>query len=351
MFNSSVLDIAIGAVFIFLLLSVFATAVNEIIFSFLNMRGRELLRGIATLLSDAQNTDLVTKIYNHGQVFGLFEGNFDPCKPGKLPSYIPSRNFALALLDTVAHPFSEVSVAQPVLAAQPGEATQPGAVGQPGRAAQPGAPAGIAQEAIVLTQAFKDAAQRMANEPATEKVGKPLVSMITMAGNDAVKLQKSVEDWYNSGMDRVSGWYKYKTQLALFLIGLVIAASINADTIHIVKQLSQDSTLRASIVAAAESAKDPAINKEQTTTQQRIDAAKKSLSDVNNLGLPLGWHDGDWTANHLPNLFLGWLLTAIAITLGAPFWFDTLNKIMVIRSTVKPREKSHDEGSKDKSRS
>ena len=182
------------------------------------------------------------------------------------------------------------------------------------------------------------------------KVGKPLVSMITMAGNDAVKLQKSVEDWYNSGMDRVSGWYKYKTQWMLFAIGLVIAVAINADTIHIVKQLSQDSTLRASIVAAAESAKEPQID-QGLSTEARIDAAKRSLHDVNDLGVPLGWHHGDWSADHAPNLILGWLLTAIAISLGAPFWFDTLNKIMVIRSTVKPREKSHDEGSKDKSKS
>jgi hypothetical protein len=46
---------------------------------------------------------------------------------------------------------------------------------------------------------------------------------------------------------------------------------------------------------------------------------------------------------------LGWLLTAFAISLGAPFWFDSLNKLMVIRSTVKPREKSKEEGSKDPS--
>jgi hypothetical protein len=43
----------------------------------------------------------------------------------------------------------------------------------------------------------------------------------------------------------------------------------------------------------------------------------------------------------------GWLLTAIAMTLGAPFWFDTLNKFMVVRSTIKPEEKSGVEPSKD----
>jgi hypothetical protein len=329
MFGSSVLDIAIGAIFVFLLLSVFATVLNELVFSFLNMRGRELLQGVAILLDDAAKTGLVNKIYNNGQVFGLFEGNFDPSKKGKLPSYIPSKNFALALLESVADgPFSETQTSPPAA----------------------GVPAGIAQQNPVLTEAFKNKAKDLAGVPATEKVGKPLLAMIAMVGNDATKLQKSVEDWYNSGMDRVSGRYKYKTQWMLFSIGLVIAVAINADTIHIVKQLSQDSTLRASIIAAAESAKEPQVDPSQTT-QQRIEAAKDSLADVNNVGVPLGWHRGDWSTKQAPNLVLGWILTAIAISLGAPFWFDILNKIMVVRSTVKPREKSQDEGSKDKSKS
>ncbi|MFN2598074.1 MAG: hypothetical protein ABR563_12915, partial [Pyrinomonadaceae bacterium] len=44
----------------------------------------------------------------------------------------------------------------------------------------------------------------------------------------------------------------------------------------------------------------------------------------------------------------GLFLTGLAISQGAPFWFDLLNKFMVIRSTVKPKEKSPDEASKDK---
>jgi hypothetical protein len=45
---------------------------------------------------------------------------------------------------------------------------------------------------------------------------------------------------------------------------------------------------------------------------------------------------------------VGWFITALAATLGAPFWFDVLNKVMVIRSTVKPKEKSPDEASEDR---
>jgi hypothetical protein len=55
-----------------------------------------------------------------------------------------------------------------------------------------------------------------------------------------------------------------------------------------------------------------------------------------------------WWANSLLATILGWLLTAFAATMGAPFWFDVLNKVMVIRSTVKPHEKSPEEASEDR---
>ena len=50
---------------------------------------------------------------------------------------------------------------------------------------------------------------------------------------------------------------------------------------------------------------------------------------------------------HLQDHFFGWLLTALALSLGAPFWFDLLNKFIVVRSTVKPKEKSQEDKSKD----
>jgi len=74
------------------------------------------------------------------------------------------------------------------------------------------------------------------------------------------------------------------------------------------------------------------------------------------LKLPIGWDRGlpqhpgsdgkpatDWL-----EVIAGLLITALATTLGAPFWFDLLNKVMVVRSTVKPHEKSPEEASEDK---
>jgi len=33
-------------------------------------------------------------------------------------------------------------------------------------------------------------------------------------------------------------------------------------------------------------------------------------------------------------MFLGWLITALALSLGAPFWFDLLNKLMKLRNSI-----------------
>jgi hypothetical protein len=317
MFGSSMIDIAIGMIFVFLLLSLFASTINEIILSFLNMRGKELLRGLKTLLDDTDATGLVKKLYNHGQIFGLFEGDFDPKKPGNLPSYIPAQNFAMALLDVV-----------------PAEAD-----GQPGP---------VQQDAAAMLASLRIGAQKLASDSKTEKVGKPLVSMIDAAGNDASKLKKSVEDWYNSAMDRVSGWYKYRTQKVLFVIGLALAIALNADAVGIMKQLSKDSTLRQSIVAAAQSAKQPDGQQGGQSFQQLTTQVEGEFSNIENLGIPFGWTKAPppvgsplWW-----EMILGWFLTAIAVSLGAPFWFDMLNKIMVMRSTLKPSEKSQEEPSK-----
>src|SRR5208282_1362601 len=64
-----------------------------------------------------------------------------------------------------------------------------------------------------------------------DKVGKPLLSIIANAENDITKLKTSVENWYNGAMDRVSGWYKYHTQWVLFWIGVVLAVTLNANTL------------------------------------------------------------------------------------------------------------------------
>src|SRR6267154_6707648 len=110
MFNSGIIDVAIGMVFVYLLLSLIASAVGEVIELWLTNRATDLERGIRELLlpgGAANASDFIQQLYNHPLINGLFPGKYEDSGINKarsffmrtkLPSYIPSRNFALALM-------------------------------------------------------------------------------------------------------------------------------------------------------------------------------------------------------------------------------------------------------------
>ena len=65
-------------------------------------RDQGALRPIRELLQDEKGDGLTKALYDHPLLYGLFKGTYDPAKTRNLPSYIPSKNFAVALLDIVA---------------------------------------------------------------------------------------------------------------------------------------------------------------------------------------------------------------------------------------------------------
>jgi hypothetical protein len=199
------------------------------------------------------------------------------------------------------------------------------------------------------------------------------------------KFRTNLESWYNAAMDRASGWYKKYTQTLLLMIGLALAVTFNVDSIRVARALWTDKDVRQGMVNAAseyarqhpdsQSANGAAqegkkvFDAAELKTQMQATANQFNDAATANL-LPVGWKAPDvWTRRrqnflHHPlvsvghglgwlgyaytwQLMLGWFMTAVAISMGAPFWFDTLNKFMVVRGTVKPAEKSGPEGSKD----
>jgi hypothetical protein len=98
MFGSTILEAAVGVIFVYLLLSLVCTALNEWIASILNQRGKNLLAGIKNLLNDPTFTGLAQQVYGHGMLDGVMQGATDPNTPNRLPSYIASTNFGLALI-------------------------------------------------------------------------------------------------------------------------------------------------------------------------------------------------------------------------------------------------------------
>ena len=408
------LDVAIGVIFMYLLASLVCSAAVECLEALLRFRGSDLEHGIRELLQD--DPALLKKIYDHPLVNSLYPGVYGEVRPDaeslmkrvlswkrSLPSYIPARNFALAILETFA--------GAPVFGATSASGVAPAATALP---PQPQINLNGAPAAIRGTKAFEAVA-----------------TLVAAAQNDAAKARENVEEWFNSGMDRVSGWYKRRTQYMLFGVGLIAAALLNLDTIGVAKSLAANKNLRQQVVEGAIKAVDgptitaavqaakaradkttsttstgaaaaagktettgtagttatvttattpattsttpattattpattgttPATTSASgttattTTTADALDEAKAKAEALENvLGalsvsqLPIGWHHTVPKGDDLVFNILGILITACAVSLGAPFWFDTLNKIIVVRSTVKPKEKSGAEASKD----
>jgi hypothetical protein len=90
-----------------------------------------------------------------------------------------------------------------------------------------------------------------------------------------------------------------------------------------------------------------ALAKEAAANPKLRDPASKAAWVRTRLPDPQAYADARIRSN-LGSSLIGWIVTALAVSLGAPFWFDLLNKFMVIRSTVKPYEKSAPEGSEDR---
>jgi len=309
MFGSEVLDVAIGLIFVYLVLSLICSAACEAIEAVLKSRSLYLKRGLQELLNDPSGKELVAELYSHPLVCSLFTGQYDPSKQGNLPSYIPPGNFALALMDIVG-------VARTVKAA----------AGSPD-----------AEEIRSALEAYA------AKNPA---VSQALLTLAHTVNFDVTRMRSAIEAWYNSSMDRVSGWFKRRTHWVVLALGLVIAAGINADTITITNSIATDKSLRESLVAAS-----------SAEAKQSAGADSKAFQDdiqrIREAGLPLGWTRSKTDPRHVPQAWNEWLmkifgliLTAFAISLGGPFWFDLLNQFMVVRSTIKPQEKSPTEPSK-----
>lgn len=413
MLGSPILDVAIGLIFIFLLLSIVASAMREWLESLVRSRSAQLERGLRELLSDPKGNNLVQALYNHPLITSLYRGSYNASeiptsrmslRRTGLPSYIPKENFALALIDLVARGTDPTSAVQ---AANRAQKLDLGTV----RASLSSLSSGLGPDAK------------------TEPVQRAILVALDNAGGDFNQFRRNLEDWFDGTMDRVAGWYKRDTQYVLLGLGLILAVIGNIDSIGLTQYLMANKSARDVLVAQAGTvAKDSAILKENydhitkrldslrlpigwssapavgcdsqktksadtlykaaaanstqvvvpvstqnasanvagpqraggsiskrpgdTTVTKTADTIAKAKAQpegpkcVAHAGTrPFSWDLFTQTFSHS---WIGWILTAFAVSFGAPFWFDLLNKFMVIRSTVKPKEKSGDEGSKDR---
>lgn len=305
LFNSTILDVIIGLIFVYLLLSILCTAANEWLAALTRRRGETLRRGLAQLLADqptpgAQAPDaLIREFYEHPLIKSMIHDK-------NHPTYLSPRNFSATLTDIIT-----------------------GA--QQGRLA------------------FNNLLEAVNALPDGE-VKRSLLALLRRSDEDLDKARFAIEGWFNDAMDRVSGWYKRRTQVWTIVIAAVLTLVANADTIQITRKLWTDPVLRSAVVEEAKVRAQkprPTVSVEYkdeddptNPTVTRNEGNQLSDKERQLLGQLIGWHSG-WRDNWSWLTPLGWILTILAISMGAPFWFDMLNKIMNVRFAGKsPDEKA-----------
>jgi phosphoribosylformylglycinamidine (FGAM) synthase PurS component len=170
----------------------------------------------------------------------------------------------------------------------------------------------------------------------------------TTVENEVKQLQFEIETWFDRSMERATGVYKRNAKGVAIILGSLIAITANADTFHIVNRLSKNTVLRTAIAENATQVVDRSPN--------GFSEAKAQLErDLETLPLPIGWDVTNRNQQFLRNSqgqvpplayfksFLGWLISGIAISMGASFWFDLLSKVVNVRNSGKPPAKTQEQ--------
>jgi hypothetical protein len=413
MFNSSVLDIAIGLVLVYLLISIVLTSVSEAIEALLKTRASDLEHALSELFQG--DPAMLRSFYEHPLISGLYRGLYRRDAPGAAPA--PD---AAAAAANEVEPASTASEPVPQAEAPPPDAAGRGHGNLP---------------AYIPREAFSAAVMDLLDSQGGQRLKQAVGALSARHGIDPAASRREIEGWYDGAMDRASGWFKRRTQFRLFVLGLAIAIIGNVNSVTIAQYLVANQEAREGLVQMAPdiqagasqhgAARAPTTGAASDRTAANEAAANAATADANAvgdavaasdgagnaqtpgnevatangmqpveggaspstdserrnawlrdqrgrlqaIGLPIGWSDpvvalmmssfparlsdtasngerwasGARWAAALVILIAGYLATAFAVMLGAPFWFDLLGKLMVVRSTVKPRQKSPDE--------
>jgi hypothetical protein len=273
-----IVELAIGLIFVYLLFSLVISTINEIIARFIKDRARVLRQSLGELFECNEFRD---HLYDHPLISGLKLGD-------NYPTYIPSSNFPLAVINLAVH-------FEPPTRDHKGQTT--------------------------ITNRYCR----------QEKTRTLFESLVGNTGGSAPAAQQALEKWFDDSMKRVSGRYKRRSQWWVFGLAALMSVFFNVDTLQIVNRLYYDPALRATTANQAQDFVKGAKDAEKAEKN----GFPKAIAD---LRVPLGWPDDpkDYFKEKPLSHILGLFFSTIALSLGAPFWFDVLNKIVNVRQAGPP---------------
>jgi hypothetical protein len=290
----AILTVVIGIIFVLLLLSLLATTVMELLASFFHLRGRNLLKGLRNMLASTDESEQLLQRFKSNSLYRHLTQQYGRRTQGP-PSYMGATTFRSILFDIILEG-EEMDKLKEKIDALPAEDLR-----------------------NVLNQLLRD------------------------ADHELDQFKDKVEKWFDDVMDRASGWYKRYTQKILIGVGLLIALIFNADTFSIYERLESDPQTLQQVVQMAEEFVNTQGEVMVRPADPELEASLENLRDlidqrINYMKSPLGlgWDNVDFSGYGVYDWLakiLGYLVTALAISLGAPFWFDLLRKMVNIRAS------------------
>ena len=291
--DSPIIDLAIGLIFVYVVLSLLASSVQEWIASLFGLRARNLYQGVRRLLG----AQYAQEVYEHPMIRRLAKRDRWPVRDqsaeGRFGKFVRLWRWLF-----------------------------------------PKAPSYIDRRTLraVLTTVVRENGKRESDDGSdaaeTEDVHRILKTICPTGKITDPEAMQAFSEWFDEGMTRVSGWYKRKAKLWIIGVAAVITIGTDASTIHVAEKIWMDDALRNVLTEQASGLVENGATDEQL--ESHFSEALESL--------PIGWRGGlpedgtDWLKSGV-----GWLITIAAISLGAPFWFDLLGKVAHLKGSGRQR--------------
>jgi hypothetical protein len=281
------------------------TVINEMIATLLQLRASNLEAGLTKMIDDPT---LRSAFGTHGIMQSARATAGD-----KTPSYLSGEAFAMAVLGSLNT-----------------------------RKAVPG---------------FSDFENAISALPAS-RIRDALLAQVVTAEGKVDQLRGNVARWFDDSMDRVTGVYKRQLKVIGLLVAMAVAIGFNADVVRVATLLWHDSSLRAEVAAGgtqliasvaqsvshenkqnggASQAPGSPDSSSKPVTPTSLTASQLQEAENELRPLPIGWTRSEWSEyqhdirRHIAAKAAGILVTILAISLGAPFWFDLLSKVSNLR--------------------
>lgn len=346
--DNAVLGTVIGLAFLFFLFSMLCSAVVEFIANLVNKRPKFLLRGLSDLLDtpsgtkDLPNPKSIKTLWNR---FSAVRGNI---KDERLL-------YRLALSSGAGTNAGDAGTSTKDAGTQPGNpptwtlalmrhplvtpSRQSGMGGQQTR--NPSYLSSKTFAAALIDLLDPDAKgsttlatirRRVSSTDITVPSERALLSLLNAADDNLATFRTSLEGWYDDQMDRINGSYKRWTKRWAIVIGLSVALILQVDAIAVGTHLYTESPLRQAVVVAAT---NNTLCEQNQSPQETRDCVTRELASLHtSASLPIGWDSATTPTDPRGWLIkvFGWVLTALAASLGAPFWFDALSRLGSLRN-------------------